>query len=136
MSKKGNYSVEDWSMMDQTFLWHQNKSQDPNGHVSSTHSVSNVPKPANGMPLGTHGHAAGNGVEWGNEYGYVNGTQSSRRYNYLHQSEFMLIKITRRDTCRVSWASNAGAAHAAVSIPSRLAGIRCIWWIWITYTAQ
>jgi hypothetical protein len=136
MSKKGNYIVEDWGMMDQQYLWHQSKPQDPNGHVSSNHSVSNASKPANGRPLGTHGHAAGNGMEWGNEYGYVNGTQSSRGWNSLNENGFMLIKITRRDVCRVSWPSNAAAAHAAGSVPSRLAGIRCLRWIRSTHTVQ
>ena len=63
-------------MMDQSYLWHQSKPQDHNGLGSSTHSMSNTPKPANGMALGSHGHGAGNGVEWGNDYGYVNGMSS------------------------------------------------------------
>lgn len=136
MSKKGNYIVEDWGMMDQQYLWHQSKPQDPNGHVSSTHSVSNMSKPGNGMPLATHGHGAGNGVEWGNEYGYVNGTQTSRECNPLHENGFMLINITRRDVCRVSWPSNAAAAYTPVPVPSGLAGIRCLRCIWSTYAVQ
>ena len=82
--RKETYIAQDWRMMDQSYLWHQTKPQDQNGLGPSTHSMSNAPKPANGIALGAHGHGAGNGVQWGNEYGYINGTPESIKRYSLH----------------------------------------------------